>query len=569
VFRLYGASVVALAAVLVYVRGLSAPFVLDDLSAIVDNANLRQLSTAFSPPPDTALSGRPIVHATFAVNYLAGGLEPSGYRAVNLAVHLLNALLAWGLLIQLLRRHPLPEWLRERSHHVALAIVALWTLHPLQTELVMYVVQRTELLAATSILLALWFSLRSLERGGGRRDALVAALAVAIGSGCKETVISAPALVLCLDLAFFSTSFRVAFSKHRWLYAGLCIGILPLFALQLAGARDQTAGFGLGVSPLDSLAVQGEAIALYLSLIGWPDTLSITYNWPVDGALARYWLADLGVCTLVACTLYLSWRKSPAALPGWFFFSLLAPSSSFVPIISEVVAERRMYLPLAAALSIPVLFVARAIHARGASTVPMTLAAVSCGALALACAVRSFARVSDYRTTEALFTSALQAAPDNPQAMWGLGQAFEANGETARALELYERMAATPYPYLGPASWGTRGLMAQADLLGRQGKADAAAATLRRALTHDPDSAIGGLQHAADLARAGDATGARTVLLGLLGQPFLHDRIHLEIGLMQLRLGHDASAREHFAQALEVTTDRAKLEARIAGLSAR
>jgi tetratricopeptide (TPR) repeat protein len=252
-----------------------------------------------------------------------------------------------------------------------------------------------------------------------------------------------------------------------------------------------------------------------------------------------------------------------------FFYSLLAPSSSFVPIISEVVAERRMYLPLAAALSIPVLFVARAIHARGASTVPMTLAAVSCGALALACAVRSFARVSDYRTTEALFASALQAAPDNPQAMWGLAQAFEANGETARAVELYEQMATTPYPYLGPASWGTRGLMAEADLLGRQGKADAAAATLRRALTHDPGSAIGGLQRAADLSRAGDATGARTVLVGLLGQPFLHDRIHLEIGLMQLRLGHDASAREHFAQALEFTTDRAKLEARIAGLSTR
>jgi tetratricopeptide (TPR) repeat protein len=350
------------------------------------------------------------------------------------------------------------------------------------------------------------------------------------------------------------------------LYSALMLALVPLIALQLDEARDKTAGFGFGVSPLENLAVQGQAIAWYLSLVAWPESLSVTYNWPVDGAIARYWLPDLGICALVLATVYLTWRGSRAALPGWFFFLLLAPSSSFVPIISEVVAERRMYLPLAAALSVPVVVAARAIHARGASTVPATLAAVSCGALALACAGRAFARVHDYRSPEALFASALHAAPNNPQAMWGLAHAYETSGRPELALQMYERMAARPYPYLGPASWGTRGLMAKADLLERQGQREAAAKTRARALADDPSSAIGGLAHGAALVQAGDVRGARAALVHLLEQPFLHDRIHLELGLLEMRLGNSEKAREHFAKALELTSDPATIEARIAAL---
>jgi hypothetical protein len=52
----------------------------------------------------------------------------------------------------------------------------------------------------------------------------------------------------------------------------------------------------------------------------------------------------------------------------------------------------------------------------------------------------------------------------------------------------------------------------------------------------------------------------------LLEQPFLHDRIHLELGLIEMRLGNDEKAREHFAHALALTSDRTAIEARIAAL---
>jgi tetratricopeptide (TPR) repeat protein len=108
--------------------------------------------------------------------------------------------------------------------------------------------------------------------------------------------------------------------------------------------------------------------------------------------------------------------------------------------------------------------------------------------------------------------------------------------------------------------------MAKADLLERQGQHDAAAKTRRRALSNDPSSAIGGLARAAELVQAGDVQGARAALVHLLEQPFLHDRIHLELGLIEMRLGNDEKAREHFAHALALTSDRTAIEARIAAL---
>src|SRR5262245_6832697 len=79
---------IALAAATVYANSLSNPFMFDDLGAIVQNTHIRSLATALSAPPETPLAGRPVVSLTFALNYAMGGLDVTGYRLVNLALHI-------------------------------------------------------------------------------------------------------------------------------------------------------------------------------------------------------------------------------------------------------------------------------------------------------------------------------------------------------------------------------------------------------------------------------------------------------------------------------------------------
>src|SRR5438552_10708385 len=132
---LWPAALLVAAALIAYGNALTGPFVMDDRGTIVDNANIRQLwpfTTALTGPPQSAVAGRPIVSLSLAINYALGGLSPWGYHAWNLGVHLLAALVLFGILRRMLPDVP------------AFICALLWLVHPLQTEVIDYVTQRTE-----------------------------------------------------------------------------------------------------------------------------------------------------------------------------------------------------------------------------------------------------------------------------------------------------------------------------------------------------------------------------------------------------------------------------------------
>src|SRR2546425_5886487 len=152
-------AVVLIAAVTsaAYASSFAGMFVFDDGPAIADNPHIHHLwplSTAMAAPPDSTVSGRPIVSLTLALNY---ALTPDlwGYHAVNLAIHVLAALTPFGIV-----RRTLATGVRHVSDTsltpLALCIALLWAVHPLQTGAVTYVVQRAESLMGLFSLLTLY-----------------------------------------------------------------------------------------------------------------------------------------------------------------------------------------------------------------------------------------------------------------------------------------------------------------------------------------------------------------------------------------------------------------------------
>jgi hypothetical protein len=145
--------VLAVAAVSLFVAAayhncLWVPFVFDDISAIPENASIRTLWPpwgAFSPPSfGTSVSGRPVANFTFAVNHALSGYDPWSYHAVNILIHVLSGLTLYGVIRRTLNRPILQGRFGRDSAPLALAVALLWSLHPLQTEAVTYVVQRVE-----------------------------------------------------------------------------------------------------------------------------------------------------------------------------------------------------------------------------------------------------------------------------------------------------------------------------------------------------------------------------------------------------------------------------------------
>lgn len=367
------ALALALAVVAVYANSLSGSFVLDDQAAIVDNATIRDLGdlgTVLASRPDSPVAGRPLPNLTFALNHAIGGLDPTGYHVVNVLLHLACALLAFGIVRRTLALPSVRARFPGAPTPLAFAVALVWALHPLGSEVVDYLTQRTESLMAMFLLATLYAAIRAAgARSSGRWEGLAVA-ACALGMLSKEAMALAPLLVALYDRVYLYESWGDALRQRRRLYAGLS-ATWVLFALLVStGARSATVGFSLGVSPWTYLLNQAQMIVRYLRLAVWPDALVAFYGWPQPLSLGDVLPQALLVVALLGLSVYALLRAPRIGYLGAWFFLLLAPTSSFIPITTEVGAERRMYLPLLALVVLAVLAVRAGVRRVLARTVP-------------------------------------------------------------------------------------------------------------------------------------------------------------------------------------------------------
>jgi hypothetical protein len=153
----------ALAGGLAYLNSLKRPFLFDDVSAVVDNERIRRLADldVLLPERERPVAGRPLVNLSFAVNYALGGLDVVGYHAWNIAIHLLCGMLLFAVVREALGLPQVPTALAARAIPIGFGVALVWLLHPLNSEVVTYVTQRTESMMALFYLLTLYASLRA------------------------------------------------------------------------------------------------------------------------------------------------------------------------------------------------------------------------------------------------------------------------------------------------------------------------------------------------------------------------------------------------------------------------
>ena len=499
-------ALIVLAGVLVYGNGLSGPLLFDDETSILNNTSIRQLtplSGPLSPPRDTPVAGRPVVNLTFAVNYAIGGLDVTGYHVTNLLVHLLAALTLYGTVRRALRLKRVPSDLSHDADYVALAAALLWVVHPLNSESVNYLTERTESLMALFYLTTMYASIRAVGNAGNQWLWIaLAVVASTLGMASKESMVTAPVMVLIFDRVFVYTSFREAWRERRALYAGLAASWIVL-GLILWSAPRTSVGFESGTTPWNYFLNQVQLIAQYFWLAVWPQALVLDYGLPrtltvVDVLLPGVVVVALGLLTLVAL-----WRWPLLGFLGAWVFITLSPTSSFVPIATEVGAERRMYLPMAA---LAVLFVVavRWLVVRGTSAERRSQWRIAGAVIALACVLlgaRTIVRNVEYgsrmriaetiierrphgrarfmladelvkaKQHEQAMTQLELATADYPPAHFGLATEMLAGGRTADAV-----IQAQTFIRLVPGSkaiWVAHDLMGQA--LAIEGKLDQAA----------------------------------------------------------------------------------------------
>ncbi len=421
------AAVLAVGIAAAYRNGLPGPFLYDDISSIPGNPTLRSWSAAAHPPAEATVGGRPLLNLSFAANYRLGGLVPWGYHAANVAIHILAAL----VLFDLVRRTLAAHFPGSASGLTAFAASALWALHPLQTESVTYIVQRAESLMGLFYLLALYGLARSLASGRPRAWLALSALCSAAGMGVKEAMVTAPVMVLLYDRTFGAGSFAECWKRRRGYYLALASGWVLLAALVVGNSgRGGTAGFGSGVAWWAYGLSQLRAVGIYLRLAVWPGPLVADYGRILGGPTLEVAGGAAAVLVLAGATGYLLYRSPPLGFLGAWFFVVLAPSSTFVPVATEIIAEHRMYLPLAA-IAVGAACLASAALGRAG------LAACLAAAVSLGAATAERNRV--YLSNRAFWSDVAAKAPENAGGHNNLGNVLFEEGRYPEAIAEYGR----------------------------------------------------------------------------------------------------------------------------------
>lgn len=351
-----------LAGLLAYQSSFQGVFLFDDYSCIVQNESIRSLESTLHATRDQipgGLSRRPVGRWSFALNYALGGLNPWGYHATNLAIHLAAGLLLMGLVRRTLQLPQMPATVAQHAPWLAFCIALLWLVHPLQTESVTYIVQRLESLMAMFFLGSLYCLLRG-ATGGSPLWYLAAVVTGLASIGTKEVGLMLLPVALLYDRLFLATDWKQVFQHRRWfhlaifaatvLFVVVSIGRVPLRLQRTEKpGRVYLSESDYKVTSWEYLRTQPEVLLHYGKLTFWPRDLCLDYAWPVARDVWAIYGKGAIILAILGTGAVLLRRRPATAFLILSFFFVLAPSSSVVPL--HLAFEHRMYLPLAALIS--------------------------------------------------------------------------------------------------------------------------------------------------------------------------------------------------------------------------
>lgn len=459
---------------------LGYPFHFDGQPYVINNPLLRDFSSFRSyfdfagtyqtireheMPADVATNFilRPVSYLTFWVNEALGGMDPRGYRLVNILLHVANAFLVFHLLRRLTRTYACRGQVEAASAlFIATASALLFLVHPLQVESVTYIAQRFTSLGTFFYLATLLLQFRSYDAPQQRSRLFWGAAAVStliLGMLSKEICFTAPIMMVLLDALVLGTAWRKALGRAWPLL--VCLPLLP--CLILAAARTMSHG---QATVLDALRVawpecQGQlhlfyiltefrVLATYLGLLLLPQGLNVDWGFAWTEA-ATDWRVP-AAATLLLAVLTAAWwiSKRPEsdirhrllfASILWFFVSLSVSSIAPLP---DALAEHRTYLPSIGLLTAVICLVDLLRTRNPAGNLARWAPAAVAVWIILLCGLTT-QRNRVWRSNIALWQDCVEKNPRNPRGWENLGIAYlQENQSEDATLSLKKAMELRP-----------------------------------------------------------------------------------------------------------------------------
>ena len=404
---------------LAFWNSFESGFVLDNRGLLLNDPRLREATAAnlrliwqhtYWWPTGEGGVFRPFTTLTYLFNYaiLGNHDRPAGYHAVNLLIHLANALMIYALATRFIRRF----W-------PAFFIAAIWGVHPVLTEAVTNIVGRADLLAATGLIAGFLAYLQSIEAIGWRRWAWLGSLSAFtfMGVFSKENAVVLPGVIVVYELAFRK--------RREWRQglAGLLVTLIsmaPMFyqrSVVLAASLPKEVPFTdnpiLGAGFRAGRLTAIDVLVRYLWLMLWPARLSSDYSWseiPIAHGGVKDCIALFAVLALIPAMVFLYRRSRGVFFLSCIALAWIAPVCNVLFPIGTIMAERFLYVPLLGFVTCVVLGIYTATKQL---RMPAYAPVVVCLLLIAALTGRTWVRNSDWKDDLSIATASVQTSPDS------------------------------------------------------------------------------------------------------------------------------------------------------------
>jgi len=428
------ALALVLITVAIYAQVISHDFVdLDDTGYVVTNTHVNTGLTAdnirWAFTTGYAANWHPVTWISHQLDVTLFGVRPGPAHAMNVAWHVLNTLMLFGLL----RLMTGAVW---RSAFVA----ALFAVHPVHVESVAWIAERKDVLSTFFWLATTWAYVEWVRRpAAGRYGAMLALFA--LGLMAKPMLVTLPFTLLLLDIwplgRDAASSLPLGRDAASW--SRRLIEKLPLFALVTASsiitAIVQRQGGAVGTLDLipisDRLANAIVSYGRYLKVLVWPVDLAVFY--PYVRQLPVLEVAGAGL--VLAALTTMAWRlraSQPYLLVGWLWFiGTLVPVIGLVQIGTQALADRYTYVPYIG-LFVVIAWGGRAFALRR-HVGPVLLRVVS-AAIVVALGAVAFAQTRTWANSESMWLRAVTVTTGNTWAHNSLGVIYGNRGDTEAAL---------------------------------------------------------------------------------------------------------------------------------------
>ncbi|MEW6076604.1 MAG: tetratricopeptide repeat protein [Thermodesulfobacteriota bacterium] len=444
------AVLVLLAACLgLYVNTLPNALLWDDLPQIAENRAIRDIRhiprlltprywNESHPSPNLY---RPVREISLALDYFFWKLDPAGYRVTNILIHAINVLLIFYLTTLVAAGGGAGKQPAVRKARVAgwpFLTALFFAAHPIHTESINLVKNRSELLALLFVLISLLLFIRHLAAAGRSRSWLMLAgawLCFAPALLSKETALSLPGVAALYAVCFISGEERKKALVRVVPYGVTILAYFWFMHVFIRPGDPLPPGAILPEGAVQRALTVMKTLGMYGRMLLVPFPLNAEHAFTVPESLS-----DPGVVTFL-CLLALSAGIAVRSLSGkgivlfaigWIGLTLV-PAANIVYLVSRPIAEQRLYIPsLGFCLLLAV--AVQSLSSIRPGRLNMTRAAVIGSVVFALYAAVTVQRNRDWRDEITFYSQTAAASPKSARIHNNLGVALKKAGRYEEAI---------------------------------------------------------------------------------------------------------------------------------------